>query len=963
MPTSYGPFRQVYLYECLRNIGRMSGPTDTIRVLHVEDEPALAEMVGTFLEHENDRIEVRAARDAEEGLAALAEADFDCVVSDHEMPGRNGIEFLKAVREEYADLPFILFTGKGSEAVASDAISAGVTDYLQKGSGTEQYELLANRIVNAVDGDRARRMLRERTRRLETLVSTLPGMVYRCRNEPDWPMETVEGEVEALTGYAAETLERNEVVWGETVIHPDDRDRLWSAVQDALAADGSFEVTYRIVTRDGTTKWVWERGRDVDTGDGEPDALEGFITDITDRKERERRLERMSARLESLFENSPEMIHVHDAEGRIVDVNPRQCAETGYDESELVGKRVWELDPTVDPDAASALWAGMEDGDRRELEGEFRRRDGSTFPVEVHLRRFDIDGEARFMASGRNVSERKRRERKLERLRERTRALNYTRTVAETVELAVEAADGIIGAPLSGVHLVTDDGTRLEPASVADSVPETFDGAPSFERSAPAGSRANLVWEVFRNGEPVHIDDVSASDRLTEPTPAESVVLHPMGDHGLFVISSQEKHAFTETDVLLAEILANYLEAALDRVVREGTLRAREERLERLHDATRDLVRAESPEEVADRAVEAAEGILDFSVTVVRLYDPEENGLVPIAASDAVTDVVPDREVFTPESGSLNWDSFEAGEVRVYDDIETVDAVDSGTGLRSLMLLPVGEHGTISVGETAPAAFDATDEFLARILSTATETAFDELERERELRRSRDELERQNERLEAFTEVVSHDLRNPLNVAEGRVALASEECDSDHLDDVRRAHDRMGDLIEDLLTLARGGDGVGEMEPVDLATFPERCWGTVGGTDGARLVVDADLTIRADRSRLRQLFENLMRNGVEHGSTSERTQSGDAIDHGSAGVTVTVGELDDGFYVADDGPGIPESERDEVFEAGYSTSEDGNGFGLSIVKEIAEAHGWAIDVGEHDGGGARFEVTGVETVE
>lgn len=626
--------------------------------------------------------------------------------------------------------------------------------------------------MNAVEGDRARRMLRERTRRLETLVGTLPGMIYRCRNEPEWPMEIVEGEVEALTGYASETLGRNEVVWGEDVLHPDDRDSTWAAVQDALAADDSFEVTYRIVTREGATKWVWERGRGVGTEDGDLAALEGFITDITDQKERERRLKRMSGRLESPLENSPEMIHVHDAEGRIVDVNPRLCAETGYDESELVDKRVWEFDRTVDPAADPELWDGMEPGDRLELEGEFRHCDGSTFPVEVHVRRFEIDGDARFMASGRNVSERSRRERKLERLRERTRDLNYTQAVPETVELAVDVADGIIGAPLSGVHLLNDEGTQLEPAAVADSVRETFDGAPSFERSAPPGSRANLAWEVFRDGEPVHIGNMSASDRLTEPTPAESVVLHPVGDHGLFIISSRETDAFTETDVHLAKILANYLEAALDRVIREGSLRTREERLRRLHDATRDLVRAESREAIADRVVEAAEGILDFSAAVVRLHDPQEDGLVPMAASDDVTDVVPEREAFTPGSGSLNPDSLAAGEVRVYDDIETVEAADGGTGLRSLMLLPVGEHGTISVGETVPSAFDATDEFLARILSTATETALDELERERELRRGRDELERQNERLEAFTDVVSHDLRNPLSVATGRLELA-----------------------------------------------------------------------------------------------------------------------------------------------------------------------------------------------
>ncbi|QCC48787.1 response regulator [Halobellus limi] len=109
------------------------------------------------------------------------------------MPATDGIEFLEAVREDHPELPFILYTGKGSEEVASDAISAGVTDYLQKGTGSEQYELLANRIRNAVEAHESHRLLTERTRRLETLIDNLPGMVYRCRNAPAWPMETVEG--------------------------------------------------------------------------------------------------------------------------------------------------------------------------------------------------------------------------------------------------------------------------------------------------------------------------------------------------------------------------------------------------------------------------------------------------------------------------------------------------------------------------------------------------------------------------------------------------------------------------------------------------------------------------------------------------------------------------------------------------------------------------------------------------
>jgi len=237
-------------------------------------------------------------------------------------------------------------------------------------------------------------------------------------------------------------------------------------------------------------------------------------------------------------------------------------------------------------------------------------------------------------------------------------------------------------------------------------------------------------------------------------------------------------------------------------------------------------------------------------------------------------------------------------------------------------------------------------------------------------------LERQNERLERFASIVSHDLRNPLQVAQGRLrhvepAAGTEE----HLDATVDALDRMEELVDDLLTLARDGRQIDATEPVDVATVARSAWANVE-TSGSQLRVDGSTTVVADASRLTQLFGNLFRNAVEHGSTSprsdapenavehgstsSRTQSDDAVEHGSTGVTVTVGTLSDGFYVADDGPGIPEDERDDVFEAGYSTNEDGTGFGLDIVREIVDAHDWTITVGESDDGGARFEIAGLD---
>ena len=215
-----------------------------------------------------------------------------------------------------------------------------------------------------------------------------------------------------------------------------------------------------------------------------------------------------------------------------------------------------------------------------------------------------------------------------------------------------------------------------------------------------------------------------------------------------------------------------------------------------------------------------------------------------------------------------------------------------------------------------------------------------------ELKEAVDRLERQNERLEAFASIVSHDLRNPLNVAQGRLELARAESKSSHLADVSEAHKRMERLIDDLLMLARQGISETDAEPVELVEVVDEVREfTITGD--ATLILDTNRTIRADRSHLRQLLENLIENAVEHGGEDVR---------------ITIAELDDrsGFYVADDGPGFPDDERERVLEAGYSTAKDGTGFGLLVVQEVARAHGWEVGITEGSGGGARFEITGVD---
>jgi PAS domain S-box-containing protein len=234
---------------------------------------------------------------------------------------------------------------------------------------------------------------------------------------------------------------------------------------------------------------------------------------------------------------------------------------------------------------------------------------------------------------------------------------------------------------------------------------------------------------------------------------------------------------------------------------------------------------------------------------------------------------------------------------------------------------------------------ERNDDGSPKLVSGLVVNISEQKEREQQLRREK-------ERLDEFASVVSHDLRNPLTVAKGRIARAQKEYDSDDLNAAADSIERSLALIEDMLTLAQEGQMVSETEPVDVASLVETCWKDVE-TANTKLTAELDLTIQTDRSRLRQLLENLIRNAVEHGGED---------------VTVRVGSLPDGFYVEDDGPGIPENDRESVFELGYSESHDGIGFGLSIVKQIAEAHGWKVEITEGTDGGARFEFTHLDGV-
>jgi signal transduction histidine kinase len=336
----------------------------------------------------------------------------------------------------------------------------------------------------------------------------------------------------------------------------------------------------------------------------------------------------------------------------------------------------------------------------------------------------------------------------------------------------------------------------------------------------------------------------------------------------------------------------------------------------------------------ADRDRRRWRSLFARAPTAVADLSVRENAFSIVAANDEF------RNSF-PTDGD-----YEGRQLRSVVDLERVDedlhsTVETGTATTTDFSVQLTDDTRYYRLRLIPYRLDDTQRAFA-IITDGTNLR----KTEHELQTAVSELSEKNDRLEQFAGVVSHDLRNPLNVALGRLELVDAPGDEQHLEKIGTALDRIEELISDLLTLAREGNSVGDRRPTALGSTADRAWETVDQR-GMELSVDTDAVVLADEDRLQQLFENLFRNAREHAGND---------------VSVTVGDIDDevGFFVADDGPGIAPDERESVFEPGYSSKSTGTGLGLDIVRAIARGHDWRVDVTESSGGGARFEFRDVQ---
>jgi PAS domain S-box-containing protein len=490
------------------------------RIVWADDNADMRDYVSRLL---SGRFDVQAVADGQAALEAARANPPDLVLSDVMMPRLDGFGLLRELRADprLREVPIILLSARAGEESRLEGIEGGADDYLIKPFSARE---LVARVETHVKMSRLRREAdaarRESERRLSTLVSSLPGMAYRCRNDRHWTMEFVSDGVTPITGYTPDDLTSGRMHWAQ-LQHPDDVEWTWEAVQRAARDHRSFQFEYRIRHKDGSERWVWQQGQGVYYGTDEPVAFEGFVTDVTERK----RAEQATALLGAIVDSSDDAIISKGLDGVITSWNKSAERLFGYTASEAIGQPILMLIPPDRLDEEPKIIERLKRGERVDHFETIRvRKDGSRLDISLTISPVK-DADGRIVGASkvaRDITERKRAEAALrelnatleQRVQERTalmelmqditRAANEAPRSAEALQHAVDRLCAYAGWPVGHVYLAVAAGAdRLAPTAIWHlDAPERFTVFQQATQTMEVVAGEGLIGRVGARGQP-----------------------------------------------------------------------------------------------------------------------------------------------------------------------------------------------------------------------------------------------------------------------------------------------------------------------------------------------------------------------------------------------------------------------------------------------------------------------------
>ena len=735
--------------------------------------------------------------------------------------------------------------------------------------------------------------------------------------------------------------------------------------------------------------------------------LSQMVTAVLDRRERERRLEDNSERLQSLFDASPDMINIHDEDGEIIDANRQFCEKLGYSIDEAVGKRIWDIDERADPAEIRETLAGMEPGDRLRVEGHYQCKDGSTFPAEVHVRRLGLSDGSEYQVISRDVSERRRRERELRELKERlelavegaelgvwdwdlrTDDVEFNDQWAEMLGHSIEEIEQHLDAWERRVH--PDDLGDVEADLEAHMAGETAYYETEHRMRTAEGDwkwirDLGKVVERDEDGEPIravgiHLDvdkrkqrerelefyeviveestDIALSmdpdGTITYVSPSVRRVLgyEPaalLGENGFELHHPDDRGAITEAIDRLGSgpdssqtVQGRFRRADGSWCWIEMRMRdfVGDNRIDGLLVNSREITERKEYEQSLEQAREELRRIIDLVPDLIFVKDRAGEYLLANETTAEVYGSTPEEVEGRNESDVIP--EAEDSEQFRHDDLTVIESGEPTSVPEEELTTADGETRVL---QTTKIPYDVPGSEETAVLGYARDVT--------ELKAYERKLETQRDNLEVLNQVVRHDIRNNLQIvsvyAEALLEYVSEDGEAYASKILEAARDavEITESAREVTNVMIQSDV--DRTPVSLRSVLEGEIDDVRANhDRALVTVDGAIpgtTVLAD-DMLESVFRNLLTNAIKHNDKEIAEVS----------VSATVAGGDAVVRIADNGPGVPDDRKEEIFsegEAGLETG--GTGLGLYLVKTLVERYDGEVSVEDNEPTGAVFVV-------
>ena len=968
-----------------KHMSQSGSDTTQISILYVDDEPPFLEIGRLFLERRNG-IRVATLESAYDALRELETRSYDVIISDYQMPGMNGIAFLKALRERGDSTPFIIFTGRGREEVVIEAYEEGADFYIQKGGDPgSQFAELEKKIRKAVDLHRAEKAVTESEEKYRTLVDRASQMLFL--HDQHGAILDVNQKSVQCTGYSREELLSMNV----TDIDPDVErrgDKRWLWQEAPVLEELIFETRHQ--RKDGSIYPAEVHATRVDIA-GEPCIL-GLAADITSRKLEEATLRENEEKLQGILNNLQDIYYRTDSEGMIMMVNHSAASILGFPSvDEIIGRAASDF--WADPEERKKMLRRIADEDNvSDYEATLRKADGTLFPVSVSSRLLFENPGNPVGVEGiiRDITRRKKAE---ERLRESEEKF---RTLVEN------AFDGILIADFSGNILfcnhsaarivdVPDPGRMIGTRNVMEFIaPDSKEGVIQDFRQVALGIDAYLVnYQLITDSDRmiwvecigrrieyegkssmiISMRDITRrkeADFELETTQQRLKEAHQLAEIGvwdwimetdsmtwseeLYVIAGRDPALpalnYKEHQPLYTPASWDHLKQAIHRTLEAGEPFKLELEMVRpdgtirnvhalgrqsldingncigLHGAVQDITERKRIEEELQKISLYTRGLIEASL------DP----LVTISPEGLITDVNQATEIVT---------GFSRKELIGSDFADYFTEPDqAGRGYAEAFTSGFVKDYPLTIRHRSGRTTDVL--YNARVYTDQSGTVQGVFAAARDITERRiaeDALQTANHKLQILSSITRHDILNKIMILQAYLDLTIEEIDDPKLSAYLSEIDRAGSEIQRQIEFTRTYEELGVKKAAwqgieELITRIPDCTIPVSADcHGYQVLADP---------MIERVFSNLMDNTLRHAEAADRVevrceeQNGDLL-----------------IIWQDDGPGVPDDLKEEIFKQGYGKN---TGFGLFLAREILAITGITIhEIGVH-GEGARFEI-------